>query len=65
MARNFQNALGGTGFQPVVLGVPPETVCGMNAFGFTRAQRQCQPQTKSGETPDFTGGTPVPPFFKS
>jgi hypothetical protein len=52
----LQNALGGIGLWPVVSAVSPETICGMNIFGSAPAKKHRQSKTKSGGTPDFTGG---------
>ena len=54
-------SVGGTGFQPVVSGVAPET--GETATLALAVDSICcvHLQTKSGGTPDLTGGTPVLP----
>ena len=69
---------GGTGVPPVELGVAPNSVrarglsqdlsktAGANFKFYIVLQSQLLPpaSTDSGETPESTGGTPVPPFSK-
>jgi hypothetical protein len=54
---------GGTGFQPVVSGILPETRGARYAQGLTNT---CAifARVKSGKMPDLTGWKPVPPNHK-
>ena len=58
---NLVLKLGGTGFQPVVSGVPPETHGTATKPETPSEQRKSPGARPSGATPDGTGGTPVPP----
>jgi hypothetical protein len=51
---------GGTGFQPVVSGILPETWGAHYARGLTDI-RSISARAKSGRMPDLTGWKPVPP----
>ncbi len=69
---------GGTGVSPVDSGVPPESVealgnwkdCGMKKKSkfapavLLVALKNTRARTELGETPNSTGGTPVPPEDK-
>ncbi len=54
--------LGGTGFQPVVSGILPETWGDHFAHAFPHS-RQVHARPKSGRMPDLTGKVPVPLLY--
>lgn len=59
---NLVEKLGGPGLQPVVSGVPPETIGAHSPQSLSLDLSKLSVTSPSGATPDGTGGTPVLPM---